>query len=68
VAAPPATVKTCSGAPAGNAFYMPPNPLPPGQHGDIIWRRPPGQEADSARPVFMRLSPASGHAYRPRLL
>jgi len=47
---------------------MPPNPLPPGQHGDIIWRRPPGQEADSARPVFMRLSPAGDHAYRPRLL
>jgi len=26
-------------APAGNAFYTPPNPLPPGKPGDIIWYR-----------------------------
>ena len=26
--------------PAGNAFYTPPSPLPPGAHGDVIWARP----------------------------
>jgi hypothetical protein len=34
------TTANCSSAPAGNAFYAPPHPLPPGQHGDIIWCRP----------------------------
>jgi pimeloyl-ACP methyl ester carboxylesterase len=27
-------------APAGDAFYVPPSPLPAGQSGDIIWSRP----------------------------
>ena len=40
VATPAAAATNCSPAPAGNAFYVPPNPLPPGQHGDIIWCRP----------------------------
>lgn len=31
-----ATAKNCSPAPAGNAFYVPPRPLPRGRHGDII--------------------------------
>jgi pimeloyl-ACP methyl ester carboxylesterase len=26
--------------PSGNAFYMPPSPLPPATHGDVIWARP----------------------------
>ena len=26
--------------PAGTAFYTPPNPLPAGAHGDVIWARP----------------------------
>jgi dienelactone hydrolase len=26
--------------PAGRAFYVPPSPLPPGVHGDVIWSRP----------------------------
>jgi pimeloyl-ACP methyl ester carboxylesterase len=26
--------------PAGSAFYTPPSPLPPGNHGDVIWARP----------------------------
>jgi pimeloyl-ACP methyl ester carboxylesterase len=26
-------------APAGNAFYTPPSPLPPGSPGDVIWYR-----------------------------
>ncbi|MBB5049045.1 pimeloyl-ACP methyl ester carboxylesterase [Rhodopseudomonas rhenobacensis] len=26
--------------PAGDAFYMPPKPLPPGQRGAVIWVRP----------------------------
>jgi len=25
--------------PAGDAFYTPPNPLPPGRPGDVIWKR-----------------------------
>jgi hypothetical protein len=40
LAHPAATAKNCSSAPAGNAFYVPPSPLPPGHHGDIIWCRP----------------------------
>jgi len=28
------------GAPGGDAFYTPPDPLPAGQPGDIIWSRP----------------------------
>ena len=40
VAEPAGSAQNCSSAPAGNAFYVPPNPLPPGQHGDIIWCRP----------------------------
>lgn len=34
-----ASAQTCSSAPAGDAFYVPPSPLPSGQHGDIIWCR-----------------------------
>lgn len=26
--------------PAGQAFYVPPAPLPAGRHGDVIWSRP----------------------------
>ncbi len=37
---PATTAHNCSSAPAGNAFYVPPSPLPPGNHGDIIWCRP----------------------------
>jgi hypothetical protein len=40
--------KNCSGAPAGNAFYVPPSPLPPGRHGDIIWCRPVTSPAPGA--------------------
>jgi hypothetical protein len=39
-------------APAGDAFYVPPSPLPSGQPGDIIWSRA------SASPV------ASAHAWQ----
>jgi pimeloyl-ACP methyl ester carboxylesterase len=35
-----ASAASCATAPAGNAFYVPPSPLPAGQHGDIIWCRP----------------------------
>jgi pimeloyl-ACP methyl ester carboxylesterase len=27
-------------APSGTAFYTPPNPMPAGTHGDVIWSRP----------------------------
>jgi len=30
------SARTCSPAPAGNAFYVPPKPLPPGRHGSVI--------------------------------
>jgi hypothetical protein len=37
------TASTATGAilpaPSGDAFYTPPNPLPPGRPGDIIWYR-----------------------------
>ena len=48
VAAPAATATNCSQAPAGDAFYVPPDPLPPGQHGDIIWCRPVASPAPGA--------------------
>jgi alpha-beta hydrolase superfamily lysophospholipase len=31
---------TIATGPAGTAFYTPPNPLPAGNHGDVIWARP----------------------------
>jgi pimeloyl-ACP methyl ester carboxylesterase len=31
------TTTTARKAPAGDAFYQPPNPLPPGKPGDVIW-------------------------------
>ena len=38
---PPATTATAGGpAPAGDAFYTPPSPLPAGPPGDVIWSRP----------------------------
>ena len=33
--------------PAGDAFYVPPNPLPPGQPGDVIWKRTQTSDATS---------------------
>ena len=35
-----ATAGNTSAGPEGDAFYVPPSPLPPGQPGDIIWSRP----------------------------
>ncbi|MEN3356114.1 MAG: hypothetical protein V7637_96 [Mycobacteriales bacterium] len=49
LAATPASADT---GPAGDAFYLPPNPLPPGSPGDVIWWR------TSASPV------ASAHAWQ----
>jgi hypothetical protein len=48
VATSAATATNCSSAPAGDAFYLPPDPLPPGQHGDIIWCRPVASPAPGA--------------------
>jgi hypothetical protein len=47
-AAAPPSAKNCSSAPAGLAFYVPPDPLPPGPHGDIIWCRPVTSPAPGA--------------------
>lgn len=44
-----ATVSSCSSAPAGNAFYVPPHPLPRGRHGDIIRCRRVVSPAPGAR-------------------
>lgn len=44
-----AAAKSCSSAPAGNAFYVPPHPLPRGRHGDIIRCRPVKSPVPGAR-------------------
>jgi alpha-beta hydrolase superfamily lysophospholipase len=36
----PASPTPPADAPAGDAFYTPPDPLPAGQPGDVIWSRP----------------------------
>lgn len=38
--AAPTTVAELVAAPAGDLFYTPPSPLPPGKPGDIIWVQP----------------------------
>jgi hypothetical protein len=37
--ASPAAAALPPQGPAGDAFYTPPNPLPPGRPGDVIWQR-----------------------------
>jgi hypothetical protein len=44
-ATPAGAVRAPEG-PAGDAFYVPPDPLPPGEPGDVIWQR---KKADSGR-------------------
>ena len=34
------SAQNCHTAPSGDAFYVPPKPLPRGPHGGIIWCRP----------------------------
>jgi Secretory lipase len=43
------SVKGCSGAPPGNAFYVPPKKLPPGPHGTVIRCRQVSSPAPGAR-------------------
>jgi alpha-beta hydrolase superfamily lysophospholipase len=38
--APVAAAAAPAAGPPGAAFYVPPSPLPPGRHGDVIWSRP----------------------------
>ncbi|HEV2738344.1 MAG TPA: lipase family protein [Candidatus Elarobacter sp.] len=38
--APVPTTAAPAAGPPGAAFYVPPSPLPPGRHGDVIWTRP----------------------------
>jgi len=45
LAAAPASAAAPPEGPAGDAFYTPPNPLPPGQPGDVIWKRTLSQDA-----------------------
>ncbi|HWT04648.1 MAG TPA: lipase family protein, partial [Xanthomonadales bacterium] len=37
---PAGTLASPSAGPNGAAFYVPPAPLAPGRHGDVIWARP----------------------------
>ena len=37
---PATALASPSAGPAGAAFYVPPSPLAPGRHGDVIWARP----------------------------
>jgi hypothetical protein len=61
VAAPPADADT---GPAGDAFYVPPNPLPPGGPGDVIWWRTSPSPVSTARAwqVLYRSTTAAGGA------
>jgi hypothetical protein len=43
------TAQDCASAPPGDAFYSPPNPLPAGQHGGIIWCRPSSSPVPGAQ-------------------
>ena len=44
-----AAAKRCSPTPAGNAFYVPPSPLPRGPHGTVIRCRPVASPVPGAR-------------------
>jgi hypothetical protein len=60
-AASPASADT---GPAGDAFYVPPSPLPPGSPGDVIWWRTSPSPVASARAwqVLYRSTTAAGAA------
>jgi hypothetical protein len=60
-AAAPASADT---GPAGDAFYVPPNPLPAGSPGDVIWWRGSASPVGSARAwqVLYRSTTAAGAA------
>jgi hypothetical protein len=45
LAAAPAAAAAPPDGPAGDAFYTPPDPLPPGRPGDVIWKRVAGDTA-----------------------
>jgi hypothetical protein len=56
------TAQNCASAPAGGAFYVPPAPLPAGQHGDVVWCRPSFSPVPGARAwqVLYRSTTVSG--------
>ncbi len=55
-AATTALVPTTVAAPAGLAFYQPPDPLPSGKPGDIIWTRPLGPTPGGTAYLVLYLS------------
>ncbi len=57
-----ASARDCTSAPSGGAFYLPPSPLPSGQHGDITWCRPVPSPAPgaSARQILYLSTTVSG--------
>ncbi len=44
-----ATPASAASAPPGDAFYVPPNPLPAGSPGDVIWSRPAAAPLTTAK-------------------
>jgi len=44
-----ATPASAASAPPGDAFYVPPNPLPAGSPGDVIWSRPSAAPLTTAK-------------------
>jgi hypothetical protein len=62
LAASPASAAIPEGPP-GDAFYTPPNPLPPGRPGDVIWKRTLTNDASATTYlVLYRSTTAKGAA------
>ncbi|PWW60351.1 secretory lipase [Actinokineospora spheciospongiae] len=60
-AAPVTKAAEAPQGPIGDAFYTPPNPLPPGNNGDVIWwREIPGKAGAKAYLVLYRSESATG--------
>lgn len=64
VCACPTSASAALNGPAGNAFYTPPNPLPAGSAGDIIWARTaPSIDANAtAYKILYRSTDVAGNA------
>ncbi|HEX9258946.1 MAG TPA: alpha/beta hydrolase [Acidimicrobiales bacterium] len=56
-----ATPGTTAPPPAGDAFYTPPDPLPPGRPGDLLWSRPfNGPAGTQSYEILYRSTTATG--------
>jgi hypothetical protein len=63
MAAPVAAAAMPPEGPAGDAFYSPPEPLPPGAPGDVIWQRKQAESAEST--TYLVLYRSTNAADRP---